>query len=67
MSNKAKRDAVEAAVKRNRSLPGPGNFRGWIAAILTGCYLLHRRYVCGSCVTGMATSRGYRVLLRFWR
>ena len=64
---KAKRYAVDAAVECNSSLPEPGNFRRWMAAILTGYGVFHRRYLCGSCVTGMATSRGYLALLRFWR
>lgn len=61
------RCALDAAVERNNSLPKPGKFWQWIGAILAGWELFHRRYCCSRCVTGMATSRGYLALLRFWR
>ena len=67
MSVEAKRCALDAAVERNSSLPEPGDFRRWVAVILTAYDLFHRRYFCGSYVTSMATSRGYRALLGFWR
>ena len=67
MSDEAKRNAMDAAVERNSSLPELGTFRRWIAAIVAGYELFHRRYFCGSCVTGMATSEAYLALRRFWR
>jgi len=54
MSNEAKRCAIDAAVEHNSSLPEPGNFRRWIAAILTAYEPVYRRYFLGPCVTGMA-------------
>ena len=54
MSNEAKRCAIDAAVERNSSLPEPGDFRRWIAAILTAYESVYRRYFLGPCVTGMA-------------
>lgn len=63
----AKRCALDTAVERNCSTPQPGNFRRWVAGIVTVYELLHRRYFCGLCVTGMATSRAYLALLRFRR
>ena len=67
MSNEAKRCAIDAAVERNSSLPEPGDFRRWIAAILTAYESVYRRYFLGPCVTGMTASRGYFALFRFWR
>ena len=64
MSNEAKRCAIDAAVEPNSSLPEPGTFQRWIAAILTAYEPVYRRYFLGPCVTGMAASRGYYALLR---
>jgi hypothetical protein len=66
MSDEAKRDAIDAAVERNSLLLEPGNFRRWLAAILTAYEPFHRPCFLGPCVTGMAASRGYFALLRFW-
>jgi hypothetical protein len=67
MSGEAKRYELDAAVKGSNLLPEPKNSQRWMAAIMKGCELFHRRYFCGPWVTGMATSRGYLALLRFWR
>jgi len=65
MLDEAKRCALDAAVER--SLLEPGNVRRWLAAILTAYEPFHRRYFSSNCVAGMAASRGYPAVLRFWR
>jgi hypothetical protein len=67
MSDETKQCALDAAVERKNLLPASGNPWRWIAAILSGCEVFHRRIFCSQCVTGVATSRGYLALLRFWR
>ena len=54
-------------VDQDSLLVGSPGLPKWMVVVLSGCETFYRRVFYSRCVAGIATSRSYIALLRFWR
>jgi hypothetical protein len=67
MLEEASNTRLTATIGHASSWVGSLGWQRWMTVVLSGCEVFYRRIFCSRCVAGIATSRGYLALLRFWR